>query len=154
MAKRLHIICGNCGSDEKLSYYTSDETVNITCGNCSSTTDLNLVIKKELPGFFKEPFEVVNDYSFNWQLKLTKSPQGRLNLVRAIMNITGFGLRESKEIADFDKGMSDGIVIKEGRREEVEEAAKLLNMAGATVLITNTVTGENYERGTGNLDQE
>jgi hypothetical protein len=55
---RLHIICGLCGSNNQLKYYTTtepdDETgydrtrVTIACDNCSSLTDLDDVMEEEI----------------------------------------------------------------------------------------------------------
>jgi hypothetical protein len=54
--KRLHIICGMCGSNEMIEYKISEEIcdmtnekikkVSIICGNCSSLTGLDEVLKE------------------------------------------------------------------------------------------------------------
>ena len=57
--KRIHMICGFCGSDEHLSYTidprgrcdndgTEHSAVFVTCKNCTSGSSLDEVIKEEI----------------------------------------------------------------------------------------------------------
>jgi large subunit ribosomal protein L7/L12 len=146
MGKSLHIICGNCGSDEDLSYRISGETVNVVCTRCFKTTDLSGVIQNTTPGFDKSPSEVAEgEDAMVWLVRLTNAGRSKLHLVKAIKDMTGLGLREAKDLADFEMGASNGIVFDNRRKREALEAAAALKLAGATVVIENSLTQERYE---------
>ncbi len=65
--------------------------------------------------------------SFNVELK--SAGEQKINVIKAIREITSLGLKEAKDLAD-----SAPKVVKEGvKKEEAEEMKKKLEAAGATV---------------------
>ncbi len=67
--------------------------------------------------------------SFNVELKSAGSQ--KINVIKVIREVTSFGLKEAKDLADGAPKM-----VKEGvKKEEAEEIKKKLETAGATVEI-------------------
>lgn len=67
----------------------------------------------------------------SWDVVLTNVGETKMNVIKAVKEITGLGLKESKEIVD-----NVPKAIKEGVSEtEAEEIKKKLEEAGATVEV-------------------
>lgn len=120
---------------EALSELTLAETfklINILA-NDFGIKIINNVVEKEvfcMPGdgdYCEEEEELKNVY-------LIKTGPYKLQVVKTIKDLTGLGLKESKDIADrTDVGMS--FVKTASTRSEAEYMASLLMEAGATVEI-------------------
>ena len=148
MGKNLHIICGNCGSDEDFNFRVSGEIVTIVCSRCFKTTDLGDVITNLTPGagIERQPYESAGheEYASIWEVRLTDAGPTKLNLVKAIKDITGLGLKEAKDIADFSFGSSNGVIISGVTREKAEDIASVIIDAGASLEIIDTKTRQSY----------
>ena len=71
------------------------------------------------------PTEEKDSYAIN----LKAAGDQKINVIKAVREITGLGLKEAKDIVDAAPK-----VVKEGvKKEEAEEAKKKLEAAGATV---------------------
>lgn len=67
----------------------------------------------------------------SWDVVLTDVGETKMNVIKAVKEITGLGLKESKEIVD-----NAPKTVKEGVSEtEAEEIKKKLEEAGATVEV-------------------
>lgn len=64
-------------------------------------------------------------------VELTDVGSGKINVIKAVREITGLGLKEAKELVDGAPG-----AIKEGvEKDEAEDIKKKLEEAGATVTL-------------------
>jgi len=64
----------------------------------------------------------------SWNVLLKDTGSQKINVIKAVREATGLGLKEAKEIAD-----SAPKVVKEGlKKEEADELVKKLSEAGAT----------------------
>ena len=71
------------------------------------------------------PAEEKDSYAIN----LKAAGDQKINVIKAVREITGLGLKEAKDIVDAAPK-----IVKEGvKKEEAEEAKKKLEAAGATV---------------------
>lgn len=71
------------------------------------------------------PAEEKDSYAIN----LKAAGDQKINVIKAVREITGLGLKEAKDIVDGAPK-----VVKEGvKKDEAEEAKKKLEAAGATV---------------------
>ena len=71
------------------------------------------------------PTEEKDSYAIN----LKAAGDQKINVIKAVREITGLGLKEAKDIVDAAPK-----IVKEGvKKEEAEEAKKKLEAAGATV---------------------
>lgn len=67
----------------------------------------------------------------SFDVELTSAGDSKINVIKALRDITGLGLKEAKELAD-----SAPKVVKEGANKEDSEAIKKqLEEAGATVTL-------------------
>lgn len=67
----------------------------------------------------------------SFSVELTSAGEQKIQVIKALREITGLGLKEAKDIADASPK-----VIKEGAtEEEAEELKKKLEEAGATVTL-------------------
>ena len=65
----------------------------------------------------------------SWNVFLKASGDQKINVIKAVRDITGLGLKEAKDIVDAAPKM-----VKEGlKKEEAEELKKKLEAVGATV---------------------
>lgn len=148
MGKQLHVICGNCGNAEGMSYSVSGGyLVTIYCSRCGSSSDLGDVMLNLTPGIERPAIEYgeINDHSPVWNVVMTNAGQTKLNLVKAIKEITGLGLREAKDLADFQMRGESGIVFYGINRKTAEDAAAHLINAGASVVIKHSTTGQEFK---------
>ncbi|MFA6537525.1 MAG: 50S ribosomal protein L7/L12 [Patescibacteria group bacterium] len=66
-----------------------------------------------------------------FNVELTSSGENKINVIKAVKEITGLGLKEAKDLVDAAPK-----VIKENvKKEEAEEMKKKLSEAGATVTL-------------------
>lgn len=67
----------------------------------------------------------------SWNVLLKATGDQKINVIKAVREITGLGLKESKDIVDAAPK-----IVKEGvKKEEAEEMKKKLEAAGATAEI-------------------
>lgn len=67
----------------------------------------------------------------SFDIELTSTGDAKINVIKALRDITGLGLKEAKELAD-----SAPQVVKEGAsKEDSETIKKQLEEAGATVTL-------------------
>ena len=64
-------------------------------------------------------------------VELTDVGSGKINVIKAVREITGLGLKEAKEMVDG----APGAVKEDASKEEAEEIKKKLEEAGATVTL-------------------
>ena len=65
----------------------------------------------------------------SYTINLKAAGDQKINVIKAVREITGLGLKEAKDIVDgAPKAVKEGI-----KKEEAEEAKKKLEAAGATV---------------------
>ena len=73
--------------------------------------------------------EVMEEEKNEYEVVLTEIGQNKMNVIKAIKEITGLGLKESKELVD-----NAPRTVKEGiPKAEADSIVKLLTDAGATV---------------------
>jgi len=146
MRKNLHIICGNCGNTEGLSFSVSGVSlVHVVCPRCNSTCDLgdeisNLSSRTEQVDFNIQQ-EGKRPYPLTWSVVLKDSGRTKLQLVKAIKDL-GVSLREAKNITDFQLIGGNGLVLSGLDRDAAEQAAAVLIEAGASVVLIESETGK------------
>ncbi len=64
-------------------------------------------------------------------VELTDVGSGKINVIKAVREITGLGLKEAKDLVDG----APGPVKEDASKEEAEEIKKKLEEAGATVTL-------------------
>lgn len=64
-------------------------------------------------------------------VELTDVGSGKINVIKAVREITGLGLKEAKDLVDG----APGVVKEEVSKDEAEEVKKKLEEAGATVTL-------------------
>lgn len=64
-------------------------------------------------------------------VELTDVGSGKINVIKAVREITGLGLKEAKDLVDG----APGVVKEEVSKDEAEEIKKKLEEAGATVTL-------------------
>ncbi len=64
-------------------------------------------------------------------VELTDVGSGKINVIKAVREITGLGLKEAKEMVDG----APGAIKEDATKEEAEEIKKKLEEAGATVTL-------------------
>lgn len=75
--------------------------------------------------------EVVAEEKSSFDIEVTSAGDSKINVIKAVKEITGLGLKEAKDIVDGAPK-----VIKEGvAKEEAEEIKGKLEEAGATVTL-------------------
>lgn len=109
----------------------------------SSLKEMNLLEIKELVDAMKEEFgvdpsavavaapvqEAANDGPSTVNVVITSAGAAKVAVIKVIREITGLGLKESKDIAD-----AEGSVVKENvSKEEANDIKAKLEEAGATV---------------------
>jgi len=150
MRKNLHIICGNCGNTEGLSFSVSGVSlVTVVCPRCNSTCDLGDEISNlsSNTGQFGQGIQYGNndEYSSTWSVVLKNAGTTKLLLVKAIKDLTGLGLRESKDIADFQMIGGEGLVLSGVKLETAEDVASSLVDAGASVVLIESASGKLFK---------
>ncbi len=66
-----------------------------------------------------------------FSVELTSAGDNKINVIKAVKEITGLGLKEAKDLVDGAPKM-----VKEGvKKEEAEDMKKKLSEAGATVTL-------------------
>lgn len=135
MRKQLHVICGGCGSDTDMSYTVNSEMVSIRCSRCGNHVFLSDVMRDDTPGISRQPFEVVpqsDEQSMSWSVKLLFAGPNKLMAVKTVKDITGLGLKESKDIVD-----TLGYVVVDTTLKRAKEIYDLLKEVGADTEIKN-----------------
>lgn len=66
-----------------------------------------------------------------FSVELTDVGSGKINVIKAIREITGLGLKEAKEMVDG----APGVVKEDATKDEAEEIKKKLEEAGAKVTL-------------------
>ena len=67
----------------------------------------------------------------SWDVVLTGAGEAKMNVIKAVKEITGLGLKESKDIVDnIPKAVKEGV-----SEAEADEIKKKLEEAGATVEV-------------------
>ena len=84
-------------------------------------------ISAALPAAAGAPAEVAEEKTA-FTVVLTAAGDQRINVIKAVREITGLGLKESKDLVEgAPKNVKEGL-----KKEEAEEAKKKLEEAGAT----------------------
>ena len=68
-----------------------------------------------------------------WEVKIVKNGPSKLQEVRAVKDITGLGLKDSKDIVD-----QLGVIISDVTKRQAQEISDVMTMTGATIEIRNT----------------
>jgi ribosomal protein L7/L12 len=106
--------------------------------NCSSANSASLLRTTPSKLIVALPENVLNfsskfnNLSSSFDVIMTGVGEKKIEVIKALRDITGKGLKDSKDIAD--KTVHDPQVIKEGAgKEDAEEIKKKLEGAGASV---------------------
>lgn len=73
--------------------------------------------------------EAAAEEKSEYDIELTSAGDKKINVIKAVREITGLGLKEAKDMVDG----APGVVKEKVKKEEAEEAKKKLEEAGATV---------------------
>jgi len=110
---------------EKLSVLELAELVKILEEKFGVSAAAPAMVMQQAAGPASQPVE--EKTSFNVELK--SAGQQKINVIKVIREITGLGLKESKDLADgAPKTVKEGV-----KKEEAEEMKKKLEAAGAVV---------------------
>ena len=119
-----------------MSYTVNSEMVSIRCSRCGNHVFLSDVLRDETtPRFYGavESGGAVSDIQNEvWTVKMVNAGANKLMAVKTVKDITGLGLKESKEIVDLLQDVVTGVSIK-----KAEEIKSLLHTVGVEVQIIN-----------------
>lgn len=109
---------------KELSILEVNELKDAICEAFGVTADAPVVVAGAAAG--DAPAAAAKD---SWDVVLTEAGETKMNVIKAVKEITGLGLKESKEIVDGAPK-----TVKEGVSEaEANDIKKKLEDAGATV---------------------
>ena len=108
-----------------LSLLEANELKNAICEEFGVSADAPVMVAG---GAAAPAAEATKD---SWDVVLTGAGQTKMAVIKAVKEITGLGLKESKEIVDgCPKAVKEGV-----SESEAEEIKKKLEEAGATVEV-------------------
>lgn len=84
----------------------------------------------------KAPEKATEEGKSFFNIELQAVGDNKIEIIKAIRNITGKGLKESKDLIDLVAGGEAQMIKEKVKKEEAEEIKKTLEAVGAKVKIT------------------
>jgi len=112
---------------EKMSVLDLSELVKVLEEKFGVSAAAPMMMAGVMPGATAEAVEEKTEFD----IELTAAGAQKINVIKAVREITGLGLKEAKDLVDG----APKVIKEKVSKEQAEETKKKLEEAGATVVV-------------------